>query len=297
MTIQISKALWHIYNRAARPYPWQLHAGNLPWDDPTFSARMLREHLDESHGAASRQTAERAKQIEWLWANLGLQAGSHLLDITCGPGLYAVEFARRGCHVTGVDFGPAAIAYAQELAAAQGVADRCTFIQQDVRQMAQDGADFDTALLLYGQLAVMPKSDAQDVLVRAARALRPGGRICLELLNPEKVDKKESNWWFTDDTGLWGDAPFLHLGERFWLEEEQVSVERYHILHLETGALDVVELCDQVYQPEEIHHMLEVAGFTAASAPHSAGVTTYPAWGNLPLYDATEWIVYVGVKG
>ncbi len=288
ITNPLSQALWRIYNRAARPYPWQLHDGNLPWDDPAFSARMLREHLDESHGAASRQTAERAKQIEWLWVTLGLQAGSRLLDITCGPGLYALEFARRGCHITGIDFGPAAIAYAQELAAAQGVADRCTFIQQDVRQMAQDGAGFDAALLLYGQLAVMPKSDAQDVLARAARALRPGGRICLELLNPERVDKKESNWWFTDDTGLWGDAPFLHLGERFWLADEEVSVERYHILHLETGKMDVIELCDQVYQPEEMIGMLQVAGFTA--------VTTHPAWDNLPLYDAAEWMVYVGMR-
>ncbi|MBE7532025.1 MAG: class I SAM-dependent methyltransferase [Chloroflexi bacterium] len=288
MTIKISETLWRIYNRAARPYPWQLHDGNLPWDDPAFSARMLREHLDESHGAASRQAAERAKQIAWLWDNLGLQPGSRLLDITCGPGLYAVELARRGCHVTGIDFGPAAIGYAQELAAAQGVADRCAFIQQDVRQMALDGAGFDAALLLYGQLAVMPRADAQEVLARAARALRLGGRLCVELLNPEKVDRKESNWWFTDDTGLWGDAPFLHLGERFWLEEEQVSVERYHILHLETGQLDVVELCDQVYRPDEVEGMLRATGFTA--------VTPHPAWDNLPLYDADEWIVYTAVK-
>ncbi len=289
MKTPLSKALWRIYNRATRPYPWQLHDGNLPWDDPAFSARMLREHLDESHGAASRQAAERAQQIEWLWKALALQPGNRLLDITCGPGLYAVEFARRGCHVTGIDFGPAAIAYAQELAAAPGVADRCTFIQQDVRQMALDGAGFDAALLLYGQLAVMPKTDAQDVLARAARALRPGGRLCVELLNPIRVDRKESSWWFTDDTGLWGDAPFLHLGERFWLEEEQVSVERYQILHLETGELDVVELCDQVYQPEEVVGMLRAAGFTA--------VTTHPAWDNLPFYDAGEWMVYTAVRG
>jgi len=288
MTAQLSKALWRIYNRAARPSPWQLHGGNLPWDDPAFSARMLREHLDESHGAASRQTAERAKLIDWLWSALSLKPGSHLLDITCGPGLYAVEFARRGCVVVGFDFGPASVAYARELAAAQGVTDRCTIIQQDVRQMAVADASFDAATILYGQMAVMTRAEAQTLLTRTAQALRPGGRLCVELLNPDRVDKKDSNWWFTDDTGLWGDAPFLHLGERFWLAEEQLSVERFHILHLETGEMDVVELCDQVYQPDEIVAMMQTAGFKA--------VTVHPAWDDLPLYDAAEWIVYTAVR-
>jgi len=26
----------------------------FPWDDPAFSERMLKEHLNQSHGAASR---------------------------------------------------------------------------------------------------------------------------------------------------------------------------------------------------------------------------------------------------
>ncbi|MCP4422955.1 MAG: hypothetical protein GY803_00540, partial [Chloroflexi bacterium] len=100
----LTQALWRIYNRPERPSPWTT-GGNLPWDDPDFSRRMLREHLDQSHGAASRQDAERAAQVDWLWEKLGLQSGQHLFDVTCGPGLYAAAMARRGCRVTGVDFG------------------------------------------------------------------------------------------------------------------------------------------------------------------------------------------------
>ena len=62
---------------------------------------MLREHLDESHGAASRVTVERERQLAWLNEKLGLQAGSSVLDVTCGPGLYAVALAEQGCRVTG----------------------------------------------------------------------------------------------------------------------------------------------------------------------------------------------------
>lgn len=284
ISFKLTRALWRVYNRPERPRAWAV-GGNLPWDEPAFSARMLREHMDESHGAASRVAAERALQIEWLWERMGLEAGQALLDVTCGPGLYAVPLARRGLRVTGIDFGPAAIAYARTLAAEEGVAERCTFIEEDVRQMAPEQAAFDAAILLYGQLAVFSKDEARTILARIAAALKPGGRLALEILDPARIDKRDSNWWFTDNKGLWGDAPFLHLGERFWDEAESASVERYHIIHLESGEMDEIALRDQAYEAAGMVALLGAVGFEA--------VEVFPEWRGLGLYDAAEWVVYV----
>jgi ubiquinone/menaquinone biosynthesis C-methylase UbiE len=281
----LAKALWNIYHRPDGSVPLT-GARNLPWHEPDFSERMLREHLDESHGAATRIAAERAAQLEWLWARLGLQPGAKVLDVTCGPGLYAVELARRGCFVTGVDFSPAAIAYARDLALSAGVAGCCTFVEQDVRHINFAGAEFDAAFFLYGQLAVFTKAEAQGLLNTLAQALRPEGKLCIELLDQERVDKTRSEWWFTDDKGLWGDRPFLHLGERFWHEAEEMSVERFYIIHLETGELSEISLTDQTYAVETMTRMICQAGFNS--------VEVYHAWDHLPLYDADEWIVYVG---
>lgn len=283
----LTHALWRVYNRPPRPLPFSF-GGNLPWDEPEFSCRMLREHLDEAHGAASRQTRERALQIPWLWQKLGLQSNNHLFDVTCGPGLYAVAFAQRGIRVTAVDFAPASIAYAQELAARHQVQHLCDFQQVDIREMAFAQANFDAAILLYGQLAVMTKSEAKDVLRRIFAALKPGGKLCIELLNQSTVDKTESTWWYSDDSGLWGGAPYLHFGERFWDEETAVSTERFHILHLESGQLDEILLCDQTYAVDDMIEMMRMVGFTA--------VEHFPAWAGLPLYDADEWIIYLGEK-
>ena len=85
-------ALRHLYDRPQPPVPWR-HGGNLPWDDPAFSERMLQEHLDQSHGAASRRLPEIRGQVQVMWDWLGLDPGARLLDVTCGPGLYAAEFA------------------------------------------------------------------------------------------------------------------------------------------------------------------------------------------------------------
>ncbi|MCA9867049.1 MAG: methyltransferase domain-containing protein [Anaerolineae bacterium] len=282
----LNRALWRIYNRPD-PALWQ-GGGNLPWNDPDFSARMLREHLDESHGAATRQAAERAAQLDWLWTRLALGPGHRLLDMTCGPGLYAVALAERGLRVTGVDFSPASVAYARRLAGERGVAERCEFIEGDVRDYQPEPEAYDATLFLYGQLAVFPRDEAATLLRKVASSLRPGGRLAVELLDPARVDKKDSSWWFTDDAGLWGERPFLHLGERRWDAAERASVERYTILHLETGLVDEIVLCDQAYEVEEMTAMMRAAGFS--------NVTSYPTWDGLPLYDAAEWVSYVAEK-
>jgi SAM-dependent methyltransferase len=283
----LTDALWRIYRRPERPVPWS-YGGNLPWDDPDFSKRMLREHLDQSHGAASRQQAERETIISWIWSKLGLAPGSHLLDVTCGPGLYSVAFAERQCQVIGIDFGPASIAYARQLASDRHVAEQCRFIKQDVREMTLDSDHFDAALFLYGQLAVFKVEEAAGLLQTVAASLRPGGRLVVELLASERIDKQESNWWFTDDHGLWGDQPFMHLGERFWLAEQEMVVERFYTLNLETGTMDEITLCDQSYPVERMVGLMKAAGFSK--------VDVYPAWDGLNLYDAPEWVVYVAHK-
>jgi len=284
---RLAEALWRLYRRPEKPAAWE-NGGNLPWNDPAFSERMLREHLDESHSAASRTPAERAHQIAWLWSRLKLRPGSRVLDLTCGPGLYAVALAARGCQVTGVDFSPASLRYAREQAARHDVAAACTFIEHDVRTVPIEAGIYDAVLLLYGQLAVFTRYEAQSLLHLAASSLRPGGMLCVELLEQDKVDKQHSTWWFTDDAGLWGDAPFLNLGERFWDDAQAMSLERFYTIHLESGVMDEVLLCDQTYAVAEMTAMLHDAGFDA--------VQLYPAWDGLPLNAAAEWNVYLAQK-
>jgi hypothetical protein len=162
------------------------------------------------------------------------------------------------------------------------------FIEQDVRTADFGHAAFDAALFLYGQLAVFRKEEAQALLAKIAQALKPGGMLVVELLDQARVDKQRGTWWYTADHGLWGDAPFLHLGERFWDEEQELASERFYILHLETGKMEEILLCDQTYAVATLKTMLGVAGFAHREA--------YPHWANLPLYDAPEWVVYVAQK-
>jgi magnesium-protoporphyrin O-methyltransferase len=53
----------------------------------------------------------RAMLLDWLPRDL---SGARVLDAGCGPGQLAVEAARRGAHVLGVDLSPALISLARE---------------------------------------------------------------------------------------------------------------------------------------------------------------------------------------
>ncbi len=281
---QLAAALQTIYDRPQPAVPWR-DGENLPWDDPQFSARMLEQHLDQSHGAASRRTPEIRAQVQVMTDWLELKPGSRLLDVTCGPGLYATEFGRRGVEVTGIDFGPASVRYAREHTPGLPV----EIVQDDVRQMDFAGRNFDAAIYLYGQFTVLRPEESLDVLRRIHAALRPGAPLLIEVLDDARIDKKNNTWWYTDQGGLWGDFPYLHLGERTWDEEHRAIIERFYILNLETGKMDAYGLSDQAYTGEMMRAMLEEAGFT--------NVSLHPAWDQLALKDAKEWCVYLGERG
>ena len=61
---------------------WSADTTDLPWGDPEFSERMLREHLDQSHELASRRLDTIERQTERLIEWLGIGPGSSLLDVT-----------------------------------------------------------------------------------------------------------------------------------------------------------------------------------------------------------------------
>jgi 2-polyprenyl-3-methyl-5-hydroxy-6-metoxy-1,4-benzoquinol methylase len=83
------------------------------WTDPHVSKGMLRYHLDGSAAAASDRTETIDAATAWLTSTFAIGAGSRVLDLGCGPGLYTLRLAVTGAGVTGVDFSASSIAYAR----------------------------------------------------------------------------------------------------------------------------------------------------------------------------------------
>jgi len=105
-------------------------------------------------------------------APLGL-AGRDVLDVACGTGAVAIEAARRGARVTGLDLTPELLTTAEQRASAAGV--DVTFVEGSYDDLGAVGA-FDVIASSFG---VMFADDPHAVATQLAGACRPGGTVAI----------------------------------------------------------------------------------------------------------------------
>lgn len=111
-----------------------------------------------------------------------IQSGS-VLDLACGPGRFAVPFAKAGYSVTGVDSTPFLLEKARQLAAREAV--RVEWVEQDMRQFLRPNA-FDLAINLFTSFGYFDEaSDNQRVLQNIYASLKPGGVFVFDHLGKE----------------------------------------------------------------------------------------------------------------
>src|SRR5512142_2970553 len=119
----------------------------LFWTDPHIARQMLATHLDPTVDGASRRPESIDRITHWIAASAGLRPGDCILDLGCGPGLYAERLAQAGFQVTGVDFSQNSIDYATTQARAK---------QLPIQYHCQNYLDLDdqalysAVLLIYG---------------------------------------------------------------------------------------------------------------------------------------------------
>lgn len=115
------------------------------------------------------------------------RCGSPLLELACGTGRVLLPLARAGYHVTGVDISAAMLEVARHKVEAEGLADRVTLVQQDMRHLALD-RHFKLAFVAVNSfMHLLTADDQMAALTRIRAHLQPGGLLLLDLFNPDLV--------------------------------------------------------------------------------------------------------------
>jgi len=136
--------------------------------------RQIRvETYGEDLGQTSWVTTDESAEIMRL---LALTRDSHVLEIGSGSGRYALQVASTtGCRVLGVDINEPGVQNANQLAAAENLAERVKFEKCDASQPLRfSDASFD-AVFSNDVLCHIPGRD--KLLRELRRVLKPGGRL------------------------------------------------------------------------------------------------------------------------
>jgi len=114
--------------------------------------------------------------LKSLIASVG--PGTRVLDYGCGVGRWTRELARRGAHVTAVDFSRTMLAEAKARTEAAGLSGNCRFVNSDVSSL-ELAERFDVIMGVTVLQHVLGEERLTQTVARLARMLRPGGRMVL----------------------------------------------------------------------------------------------------------------------
>ena len=198
-------------------------------------------------------TEERtAAEVDFIEQSLGLPKGASVLDLGCGYGRHALAMAKRGYDVTGVDFNAAYLAIGAEEAARAGL--KVTFQAGDMRALPFERA-FDGAYSYFTSFGYYDDEENERALAGIARALEPGGRFLLDVVNRDHILAHPNlrTWVQREDGALFMEEVSIQL-------EQSRVVSRQQLIDPRGGAKVAKEYSLRAYTCAELSSLMRRHG-------------------------------------
>ncbi len=202
-------------------------------------------------------------EVDFLLEELGLSPGASILDVGCGTGRHAIELARRGYAVTGLDLSSEMLARARAAAAAAGVG--VEWVRCDAARFSFPER-YDAAICLCeGAFGLLGRDDDPvdqplSILVNVSRSLKPRAKALFTVLNGSAMVRRHENRDVTEG--------------RF----DPITMVRSSELAPREG-MPAVALRERAFMPTELVLLFRAAGMAVL---HLWGGTA-GSWGRRPL--------------
>ena len=228
------------------------------WTDEYISRQLLEIHLNPASNAASRNPGTIERLVGWMRQEIG-SGRRTILDLGCGPGLYAERLARAGYDVTGVDFSANSIAYARKQAKKLGLnIDYSCLNYLDMGYREQ----FDAVLMIYCDFGVLTADERALLIKKIYVALKPGGVFVFDALNKDVLSRlRFEKTWTASEKGFWRDGPYLCLAESFHYPEQKAMLDQYIVIG-DDEQPKVYRFWNHYFAPADIDEMFGAAGFS-----------------------------------
>lgn len=196
--------------------------------------------------------AAAAEEVGQLIRLSGVEGGS-LLDVGCGPGRFAVPFAKRGFAVTGIDITPFLLQKARAYADAEKI--ELELVEEDMRNFRRP-ASFDLALSMLTSFGYFDdERENLTVLKNIYASLKPGGVFIFDTYGKEIIARV---FQATSSEKLPGGGLIVQRREVSggW------SVMENEWLVIKEGQVRTFLLRHWIYSGREISQLLTAAGFS-----------------------------------
>lgn len=206
---------------------------STPWYETFFEGLYGKVLAGDTHEDRAQAQAELIKKV------LKLRKGQRVLDCPCGVGRITLALAKLGLRMTGVDLTASYVTKARRRAKRQGLA--IPFARCDMREIDFD-REFHAVINWFTSFGYF--DDAGNLAAAKAffRALRPGGKLLIEMSNKSWVlshftpsDTHVINGVEITDSRQWN--PDTGCMQSDWTFRKGKQVERQHVsLRLYDGA-------------------------------------------------------------
>lgn len=227
------------------------------WDDPHISQSMLKAHLDPSLESATRKLDFVKQSVDWISDILPPWQYKRLLDLGCGPGIYAELFNARGYQVTGVDISRNSIQYAKN--AAKDNRSNIRYQNIDYIQSPIMG-EYDLATMIYCDFGVLSGKEREMLLRKVYHALSPKGCFLFDVFTPfEYENRKEYKIWNYEESGFWRKTPYLLLQSLYRYDGDNTFLNQYIVAA--DGEIACYNNWEHTFEIKELETALLEAGF------------------------------------
>jgi SAM-dependent methyltransferase len=145
-------------------------------------SRVFQDDYASGYDALYREK-DYGAECDVVESALAIEPGMalRLLDIGCGTGGHAIELARRGHRVTGVDLSEDMLGHARRKGAASSLEPRLEFVQGDARSFRLPHPPFDAAIMMFAVLGYITENEGLLSALTTVRAhLKPGAHFCCD---------------------------------------------------------------------------------------------------------------------
>ena len=197
-----------------------------------------------------------AAEADFYEKFLGLSPGARVLDVPCGDGRLALELARRGCRVTGVDISEEFLEAARGSAGNSGLA--IDWRKAEMRDLPWR-EEFDAAFCGGSSFGFLGDAGDSEFLRAVAKTLKPRARFAIDAVKAEETVlplPPESR--LMEVGGIRFEAENRYDPATRWMES------RYTITRGERRETRMAR--HRIYGLAEVRGMLEEAGFDEIEA-------------------------------